>query len=179
MGTELLVMLALLALSALAIRILADREKARFGESYDERQALLRGRGYRAGFYTLMAWSVLMHIAATAGAALPFERDAGWMLGAFFGFAVFSVYCVWNDAFFLRTDKLDQRFLTFLLLGGMWVFKGIRDAKTILPVENGKLTAGAFTILAGILMLLIPATAALRRILRRDGDEDDDKEGTK
>lgn len=176
MGMELFVMLALLAVSVLVIRILADREKKQFGESYDERQELLRGRGYRAGFYTVMAWSVLMNLVVIADAALPFEKDAGWMLGAFLGYAVFSVYCVWHDAFFVRTDKPDQRSLSFALLGAVWIIKGIRDAGTLPPIENGKLTIKAVSVLMGVLFLLIPATMALRWIVRRDGDDDKEDE---
>lgn len=58
----------------------------------------------------------------------------------------------------------------------MWIIKGIRDAGTLPPVENGKLTIKAVSVLMGVLFLLIPATMTLRWIVRRDGDDDKEDE---
>lgn len=164
-------MLLLLYAGVLAVRGLYDRARKKAGEGYDERQELLRGRGYRAGFYTITGLE-LAFLVLNMGGELPISTDAAILLSVVLGGTVFCVYCVWNGALWAMGDTPQLKL--FLML----VYAAMCFAITLDPItggqltENGRLTVAAGPLMIGAAALIVAAAMALRWVT--DGDDGGD-----
>ena len=82
---------------------------------YDERQELLRGKGYKYGFFCLMIYDFL------AG-ALYIDGYPKWcdelvlnIFGISIALLVFVSYCIWKDAYLALSEK-PRQVCAFLLI---------------------------------------------------------------
>ena len=152
------IVVALLAVLAAVLM----RWKLRSVKKYDERQELLRGRAYRAGF-TAMLLTGVGYLLLTVFLDRPLMEDAVCaMFLMFVGLTVFAVRCVWTDAFFTASR---QRPMYLALLAVVVVLNGISAIRSLREgglVANGVLTSGALSWMIAACFLVIGCTILLR-----------------
>lgn len=86
---------------------------------YDERQQVLRGRGYMIGFWTVLVYQTVLYVLECAGATLPVAPFSLGFLGAILAVTVMCVYDIWVGAYWgLNNDR--KRYL--IILGVFGVF---------------------------------------------------------
>ncbi len=71
----------------------------RMKTEYDERQQLIRGKGYMYAFYTILFYEVIMMIIDIGEFTLPIESYAIHCVGLILGVIVLGAYCIWNDVY--------------------------------------------------------------------------------
>lgn len=80
---------------------------------YDERQEIVRGRGFKYGFFTIMICNIVIGL-LMRGDALKTET---WMLFLFaatlLAILVHVCYCIWNDGYFALNEKPRRVMLVF------------------------------------------------------------------
>ncbi len=107
---DMLAVLIALLLFAVILALL-NRNKGR-NKDFDERQTLVRGRGYKYGFCTLLL-AIAVILAMITFDVLPRELTFFSLCAALFlGLFVFCAYNIWHDAFF----GLHQKPGTYLLI---------------------------------------------------------------
>ncbi|MBQ3923919.1 MAG: hypothetical protein II696_00185 [Firmicutes bacterium] len=110
---------------------------------YDERQELIRGRGYKYGFFAVLALVAVYMIVDSMGLgpAIPFENSAILFAILIVGVVVYAVYCIRNDAYFgIGMNKKSYYILIIFVI----VINGIAAVMNLMnePFENGKLSLG-------------------------------------
>ncbi len=85
-------------------------------DNYDERQELIRGKGFKYGFLTMMLADGILAVAMRKIQLAP-----QWLIltPIFAGLWVFSIYALWNSAYFAINQKKIRWLSWFFLLMGL------------------------------------------------------------
>ena len=143
---------------------------------YDERQELVRGRGYKYAFFTIVILVFLYMIVDMLGITdmMPFTHSSLAIAILFIGVMVYAVYCIRNDAYF----GIGQNRRTYCILLGFIIVLNLLSAVMNLrdePFEGGKLALGpCMQILCVITFGVVLISLLIKG--REDGAEDDDDE---
>lgn len=86
-------------------------------DKYDERQALIRGKGYKISFFILTFYNVGYGFVISKMDKLPMDTLTAMMVGILFAELVHVVYCICKDAYFALNDNPSSVLLAFGLLG--------------------------------------------------------------
>lgn len=108
---------------------------------YDERQELVRGRGFKYGFFTMLivaacteAWSAFIENAII-------NHFTSTMLTCFSGITVYAIYCIWNDAYFALNEKRKSLIIVFAFVGIYNLILGCVNIFQHLTQNTGLITA--------------------------------------
>lgn len=116
--------------------------------NYDERQELIRGRGYRYGFLTTISFGAIVII---LNYQIKISTLLAVSLSLFVGIWVFSVYTIWNSAY-LSLNQRGIKLLSyaFMLIGLIDGFKGTEGL-----IKEFELESNIFRIFIGIFLFSI------------------------
>lgn len=136
---------------------------------YDERQANIRGKGYKLSFFTLLLYNAIYGLLGIVTEKRYVDSMAAMMLGMCLSVAVYAVYCIWNDAYFSLNENPRRLLIGFglialfnLLIGGISLFDGMVITDGMLNYRSANLMCGVLFIIIFI-TLLIKATNNKRR----------------
>jgi len=124
--------------------------------NFDERQELVRGRGYKYACFTVLALITLDLLAESYSAfdALPVPRTLALFFIILTGVMVYALYCIKNDSYFgVGTDIRTYRAVMWVVIACNAVsgFMGLRDGAFV----DGKLAFGPCASLLFCLAFLI------------------------
>ena len=144
---------------------------------YDERQELIRGRGYRLAFLTMAAYCGIMMILEISGVTVFMERAVELGLGVLIGLCVHVVYCIWKDGYYAMNENIKRR---IGVMTGLVVFNGLNVVFMIKSGDvfwDGELTFHSFGIFIFIFMVIMLVSLALRYVVlvKEDKNEDEDE----
>ena len=146
--------------------------------SFDERQELVRGRGYKYACFTLLVLLGLDLLAESFELfdTLPVTRSFALFFIVLVGVMVYALYCVRNDSYFgIGTDTRTYRALMWVIvaLNGFSAITGFRNGAFI----DGKLAFGpASALLICIAFAILMITLYVRKKSSADEDAEDDEE---
>ncbi|MBQ7228539.1 MAG: hypothetical protein IJS23_02885 [Clostridia bacterium] len=166
-----IICLALIAFCCWAIFKRANNDhKAK--TQYDERQNVIRGRGYMFGFWTVLVFLGILFIMETFGITLPVAPFSLGFIGAILGATVMSVYNVWKGAYWGLNNNRKQYIIifAFLLLFNLIPIIGAWKTEGFLNVIQGSSLVNI-----GVEFMLIALGAAL--LLRQLKDKNEEAEG--
>ena len=128
--------------------------------TFDERQELAKGRGYKYSTFTLLILIVIDLLAESFGVfeILPFTRELVLFFILIVGVLVFAVYCIMNDAYLgVGTNMRSYKALMWIIivLNGVSAIMGFRDGAMV----DGKLVFGPFMSLLCCLAFVIIGVA--------------------
>ncbi len=156
----------LLAAIILAVTKNGDKAKCKF----DERQELVRGRGFKYGFFTMMISSGIL-IALNALEVTLFDNsEAAMLLSIILGVSVFAGYCIWNDGYFALNENRGK---LLVILGFCGLLNTAVSVGNIIHgniLENGALTFSSGNLFIAIMFVAIFIVMLLKHI--KDGKED-------
>lgn len=139
---------------------------------YDERQELVRGKGFKYGFYTMILYNFLY-----ASSELIFEKSymdgsVAGLISIFLGMAVSICYCIWKDSYISLNENPKQMMIVFAVLGIPNLIGGIRMFLSGEAVQNGKLTIHCINLLCALMCILFFITLFLKNVCskREDGE---------
>ena len=66
---------------------------------YDERQEMIKGRGYKYSFYTMLFMEVIVMLLEMSGIELPIESYLVHMIAILIGALVLCVHSIWNGVY--------------------------------------------------------------------------------
>lgn len=154
------------------IALLVTRKDGSIKCKYDERQELVRGRGYKYAFFTMIICETVF-IVLNEDAGL--ERYITSSLEMFIAFsvsvAVYASYCIWHEGYFGLNSNPGRRLAVFILLGVINIVLGIVVWRNGGCFEDGALTYRFSNSIVGILSLWVSVMVALKWM--RDKKEDE------
>lgn len=124
--------------------------------TFDERQELVRGRGYRYACFTMLGLLVLDLLIESLGAfeTLPVTRSLWIFFMILAGVMVYALYCIKNDSYFgVGMDTRTYRAIMWVVIvcNAISAFSGLREGAMV----DGKLAFGPFSALLFVIAFAI------------------------
>lgn len=138
---------------------------------YDERQEIIRGRGFKYGFYTLLIYFALDIFLEELLERFA-EQSVILFIGMCLGLAVYAVYGIWNDGYISLNENPTRVIITFILIA---VFNfAVSIMRYLLHGDlcvNGVLTLNGINLVCGLLLLVVVFAMLAKQISRRKEDD--------
>ncbi len=150
----------------LAITKKGDETKNQF----DERQELVRGRGFKYGFFTIMIVNAVMLFMNVLEIPLFSQLEVAMTASIVVGVSVFASYCIWNDGYFALNENRKSLMIMFGIIGGMNIIISIANLTAGVIIQNGALTFRSTNIFCAILFIVIFVVLLIKHI--KDGKEE-------
>lgn len=133
---------------------------------YDERQAIVRGNGFKYGFATLALYNAAYGLCAGAWKKPFMDTLTAMVLGICIAAAVYIVYCIWNDAYFSLNENPKRVLLGFALIALLnYMIAGMNFYHNEM-VEDGVLTYRSCNLICAVLFTVIFAALFIKKIIR-------------
>ena len=177
MSREYVMGLAFGILTALIIFLIVWKfNKKKMKGQFDERQELVRGRGYKYACFTLLGLVTLDLLIESLGAyeTLPVTRELALFFMILVCIMVYALYCIKNDSYFgVGTDARTYRAVMWIVIvcNAVSAFSGFRSG----AVVDGKLAFGPFaSLLFCISFCIIMISLSIKS--RRSAEEEAEDE---
>ena len=149
-----------IVLGILLMKVINKNRKIK--TEYDERQEIVRGKGYMLGFYTLVAYVGIMSVLGFGGISMPMEGGIPEFTGIVAAIAVMSVYDIWKDAFWGLNNNRSRYMIIIGVLAVINFIPVIKACMDGYMLENGILQQPFVNLLAAVLLALIAITIGIR-----------------
>ena len=145
--------------------------------TFDERQELVRGRGYKYACFTMLGLLVLDLLIESLDAfeTLPVTRSLAIFIMILAGVMVYALYCIKNDSYFgVGTDTRTYRAVMWIVIvcNAISGFSGLREG----AIEDGKLAFGPCASLLfclAFVIIMISLSVKQRNMAKEEAAEDD------
>ncbi|RKM56136.1 hypothetical protein D6855_14845 [Butyrivibrio sp. CB08] len=145
----------------------------RMKTEYDERQQLIRGKGYMYGFYTILFYEVIMMILDLAEVNFPIEHYTIHFVGVIFGCTVLCIYCLWNDVYWGLNNNKKKYSVIIVVCIILNLLPIIGQAANGTLVQDGKIGLTTLNIFVIIMMAAIGVAAVIKKLVKRDSSEEE------
>ena len=142
---------------------------------YDERQRVIRGRGYMFAFYTTLIIYCLIPF-VLKGESKKFLNDMLFFGPALIGILIHVSYCIWQNAYVelnIEFKRCVAVILSTSLLNLMMGLMAIGDGRI---VKDDKLQVPALSLAVGALGTIIVIEMLVKRAIDKRGDVDEESE---
>ena len=155
--------------------ILADMILVKLGRSnryrYDERQELVRGRGFRYGFCA-MAAVLILQAAYGDRLAQYFTYEMFAILCLCIGILVNTVYVIWHDGYFPVNEHPLSVILGLFALFFIQLFQTVHAVRIGMFVQNGEARGGVGNLILTVVFLTELLAILFRYIWKRREKEE-------
>ena len=137
---------------------------------YDERQRVIRNKGYKIAFYTALILNTIMLALYYGDLPLPLDPYMANAAVIFISCTVLACYTIWNDAYWGLNNNRRRYFIILaatVLLNAFPVFMTAIHGGLI---ENGKLSAVFINLLVLVMLAVIGIVMLVRARLDRNED---------
>lgn len=144
--------------------------------NFDERQELVRGRGYKYSCFTLLILIAVYMLIESFNAfdVLPVTRSLALLFIILVGVMVYALYCIKNDSYFgVGTDSRTYRAVMWIVIvcNAISGFSGLKSGAMV----DGKLAFGPFASLLFCLafaIIMIALGVKQRSLAKEEAEED-------
>ena len=142
---------------------------------YDERQKVIRFKGYMYGFYTVLIFQVVMVLIHISGMEMPIEDFALDFTGVILGCIVVCAYCIWNGVYWGLNNDPKRYYVIFIICIVLNLIPIVVPAARGTLLENGKLGLPMLNVMVLIMMAVVLITLAVKTIADKNkaGEEED------
>lgn len=148
----------------------ASRMKKKGRGEYDERQQLVRGKGYKAGFFTMLICNMLILLLANDDGSMKYiNTDVAVMISAFVALIVFAVYCIFNDGYFGVVENPKSTIIGLFLIGVANMIIGFSNSESW--VVDGKLSLGVLNFACGATLFIVSFAGTIKLAINKREDE--------
>ena len=131
---------------------------------YDERQQLVRGIGFKYGFFTVIIYDIVAAIFMSYEKKQYIDHATLMFSGVLISAFIYAVYCIWNEGYFSLNENPKRVAIVFAAVALLNFGVGYRSFLHGLLIEDGMLTFKCINIFCGILMLMLFLVMAAKRI---------------
>ena len=133
---------------------------------YDERQQLVRGTGFKYGFFSLMFYNVAAAFLISVEKRQYIEHAALMLAGILFGVFIYGAYCIWNESYFSLNENPKRVVIVFVLIALLNFGVGYRGFCQGVLIEDGMLTVNCLNIFVGVLVLMLFFVMVVKHICK-------------
>ena len=139
------------------------KKKNKTEYQYDERQEAIRGKVFKASYFTLLVYVLAYGCFEMLTGIVWCDTYTGAFIGAILSIMVFAVSSILSGAYFRIGDKPGTYIAVFAFIGLVDLALGITNAVYGKVLVDGKLTYNCISILVGI-MCLVSVTAIIIKL---------------
>ncbi|MBR1815258.1 MAG: hypothetical protein IJ763_01005 [Lachnospiraceae bacterium] len=136
---------------------------------YDERQELVRGRGYKLGFFTFAICNMVILCLSDGDHVEYIDVDAAMIISVLISVVVFAIYCIINDGYFGLVEKPLSSILMLLGIGIMNFAIGFANRSEW--VVDGRLKFSIVSPACGIALFVVSAAGLIKLGLNKREEE--------
>lgn len=137
---------------------------------YDERQHIVRGIGYKYGFFSMMI-VLLVYLVLKRIFHLPITEEVGIPLCIFVALIVFATYCIWKDAYIGLCERRKNVIILFFVI---FFINAIVSVVGIVKEEiflNGKFTGELLNLFCAVTFLFLDVVMLVKAYQERTMEE--------
>lgn len=131
---------------------------------YDERQELIRGRGFKYGFFTMIICNFLYASVDVIMDRRMIDSYAGMFICILVGMLVHISYCIWNGGYFALNENPKKVLIAFIAIAllnfGIFAMNLAHGE----VMQNGMLTFRVANLFCGIMFLAIFAILLAKKM---------------
>ena len=143
---------------------------------YDERQQIVRGKGYKYSFWTMVFLIAGVIVLDVCGIDLPLQNSVLYFLIILISIMVHTSYCIFNDGYFGINNNPKQYYWFFVFIGLFNVLVGIINCRGGRLISEGKLDTPAINLFCGLMFVLLGICIVIKRFITKNDDIDEDDE---
>lgn len=134
---------------------------------FDERQELVRGRGFKYAFFTLIICTAVFGFADSLAEKLMIDSLTGICICIVISCVVHVCYCIWNEGYFALNENPKRVMVAFVLIALLNFAVFARSAMNGNIIKNGVLSESFVNLACGIMFLIIFAVLLLKYLKNR------------
>lgn len=153
------------------ILLFVTKNNNKISPEYDERQEMIRGKGYYIGFWVTIIYFVALAFSDFVGIRIPAENSVIILAGILVGIFSMAIYCVWKDAYFAMNENRKSLYIVFLIVGFVNVALGIFNLHFGVAIVNGILTFRGINLICGSFLALFGVVLLIKNARKNEEDE--------
>lgn len=157
----------ILAIVLIAAATKGEAVKAQF----DERQELVRGRGFKYAFFGMLFWGVFLFMLEPLEITLPMSLGNASLLSIIIGATIYASYCIWNDGYFALNQRSGLIMAVLTIMGLINLLLGINAFAKGSVWTDGQLSMSTINLFCGIMMIIVCVTMLLKKFVKDRKDE--------
>lgn len=138
---------------------------------YDERQQIIRGKGFKYAFFTLVFYNFLAAVISGAMEKQYIKSEVLMIAGILIGVLVYASYCIWNEGYFSINENPKRVMIAFAIIAVINIGLGISNILHHRVFENGVLTIHCLNLLCAMMMVMIFLVLAVKYICKQREEE--------
>lgn len=142
---------------------------------YDERQELVRGKGFKYGFFTIVIYDACNMFYGNFLERIVM-REVIMALGIFLGVVVYAGYAIWNDGYFSLNENPRRVMGSFVVLSVGNIFLGLMHIPMGDFSVGGVIGYPAVNLMVGIMILCLFGILLAKRICKKEPAEGQEEE---
>lgn len=137
---------------------------------YDERQQMVRGKGARYGFFTVMGCNGLFILWDIGVKDIAMELSVAMIISVLVGIIVYVSYCIWNEGYFSMNEKPKSLVWVFIVLAFVNLGIFFQACKAGEAIKNGVLTFRTMNLFCAIMMVIVLIVLLCKMISKKKED---------
>lgn len=157
-------------LLVVAICVAASKKGDEVKNQFDERQELVRGQGFKYGFFTMMIANAALLVLNILEIPLFSNMEVAMTASIVIGVSVFASYCIWNDGYFALNENRRSLLIMLGLIGVLNLVIGIGNIFAGVIMENGAFTFRSTNLFCALMFIVVFIVMLAKHI--KDGKEE-------
>ena len=145
---------------------------------YDERQVIVRGNGYKYGFWTMailmLSYSFFEWGYPEIAERIPVQRFYVYFMIMLISVLIHTGYCIFNDGYFGINNNRRRWYVSFLCIGLANVLIGYANAARGKIWEDGKLGTPMISFSCGLAFVVIGIMIVIKALIDKSSGSDED-----
>lgn len=161
-----------LVIAAVAMTFTKKNRGEKF--TYDERQKVSRGEGYKYAFYVLLVYNVAYACLDMAMDRSWAEPLAGLMVGIALSILVHVIYCIWHECYFSMNEEPKRVLIFFGIISVVNAAIAVMQGLDGELIENGMLTNNCANLVVAVMFGIILIALAVKTVINKREVEEED-----
>lgn len=138
---------------------------------FDERQEMIRGRGFKYGFYTLLIYDAVYGVVDLTVEKPYADNLLMLVIGIAISVVVYAGYAIWHESYFALNESPRKFLIAFAAVAVINLAIAGINAKRGILIQEGQLTWYGTNLVAGIMFLAIMLVLGVKLlVVKKEAD---------
>lgn len=160
----------IIGLILVAIVLKVTKRDGSFKCKFDERQELVRGRGFKYAFFTLISYNLFLGLIYPALEKEFMDESIKLILGVLLAILVYACYCIWHEGYFSLNENPKRVLIAFAIIALSNLLIGVVQLSHFGFLVDGKITYHSTNLFCALMFIIVFITLLLKSISNK-GEE--------
>ena len=133
---------------------------------FDERQELVRGKGFKYAFFGMLFWEAALFTLEPLGITIPMTLGDASLISILIGATIYASYCIWNDGYFALNQRNGVIMTVLIIMGLFNLMLGIQSFVEGYAWVDGQLSTRSSNLFCGIMMIIVCVVMLLKKFVK-------------